>query len=114
MAAHKMLREKNSRIRDVQTNFILSCKRTTKRTTVDVHQLYHEEGSGRQPKRKSSKLSNERSSIRTRWRRSVSRVLIAFGTSSRLALAPSIRRRNSGVWRTDSPAILSQRLNTVP
>jgi hypothetical protein len=27
-----MLREKNSRIRDVQTNFILSCKRTMQQT----------------------------------------------------------------------------------
>jgi hypothetical protein len=39
MTADKMmLREKNSRIRDVQTNFILSCKRTT----IDVCHIYHE------------------------------------------------------------------------
>src|SRR6186997_2961133 len=32
-AAQMMLREKNSGIRDMQTNFILSYKRTTQRTT---------------------------------------------------------------------------------
>ena len=42
MTADKMmLREKNSRIRDVQTNFILSCKRTTIRDDC-THELYHE------------------------------------------------------------------------